>query len=63
MLVFFVAVLVKFWMVASSFHFVVVGKKGLIMTRKLLGYLTDVCMAVSLDCAGEILGREYSWLL
>ena len=56
MLVVFGAVLVQLWMVASLIEAVIVNKTGLIMSRKMLGSLTDVCMAISFDRAGEVLG-------
>ena len=62
MLVVFGAVLVQLWMVASLIEAVIVNKTGLIMSRKMLGSLTDVCMAISFDRAGEVLGWKDSWL-
>lgn len=52
----FGAVMVQLWVVASSFHFMVVRENGLIKTRKILGCLADVCVAVSLDCLRVGLG-------
>jgi hypothetical protein len=56
MLVVFGAVLVQLWVVASVVHAVKVSKSGLIMSRKMLGCLADVCMSISFDGAGEVLG-------
>jgi len=55
-LVLFSAVKVHILVIARAFHFIHVRKKGFIETRKILGHLADVCVAVSLDCVRVELG-------